>query len=280
MTPVAPDPVVAERLLRVVRSRTGFDLTGYRTDGLDRRARQRAGLLGHADLAAYLAHLADDEHEPQALLDHLLVQVSGWFRDAHVWTSLREQVLPGLAARSGGVVRAWVAGCGEGQEVWSLAACLARAESDGLLRSWSVLATDVDDHALALLARATYPAVRLPETARDLLAPHLDHEGSTWQVRPSLTERVRCLRHDVRDAPPEETGGPVELVMCRNLLMYLDDEVQLRVVDGLIASVRPGGVVVLGQAELPLGRREALVPLDLAARVYRSIAVPLDRGRG
>jgi two-component system CheB/CheR fusion protein len=172
-------------------------------------------------------------------------------------------------------VRAWVAGCGEGQEVYSLGACLADAVGRGVLPDWSVLATDVDPQALRLLARAQYPRAAVPHLGRALLAPHLLVDGAGWRVAPSLTARVRASRHDVRDAPPAEAADPFDLVMCRNLLMYLDDVTQARVLEGLVASLRPGGVLVLGQAELPITHRDALVPVDVGARIYRSIAAPV-----
>ncbi len=278
MTALEPRPVDAatlERLLRLLHERTGFDLSGYRLAGIARRAGQRAAVVGFSDLDRYLEHVAEDQQETEDLLDHLLVQVSGWFRDAHVWQALRA-ALPALAGRAGDRgVRAWVAGCGEGQEVWTLAACLAEATGAGRLPSWWLLATDVDATALRLLHGGRYPRTALDAEAARLLQPHLEPAGPVWQVQESLAAHVSIGRHDVRDAPPEDASTPFDLVLCRNVLMYLDDAVQVRVLDGLLASLRPGGLLVLGQAELPMDRRDALVPVDLAARVYRSIAAPV-----
>ncbi|WP_380164968.1 CheR family methyltransferase [Jannaschia sp. R86511] len=275
------DPAVLERLLRLLQERTGFDLTGYRLAGLTRRACQRAAVRGHTDLDAYLALVAADRDEAEALLYHLLVQVSGWFRDEHVWRTLRHGVLPALTGHGpDGRVRAWVAGCGEGQEVWSLAACLAEAEQAGHLPSWSVLATDVDAQALRQLHAGRYPVSPLADEAAAVLSPHLLERAGGWQVSAGLADHVSMGRHDVRDAPPEDAARPFDLVLCRNVLMYLDDGVQSHVLDGLLASLRPGGVLVLGQAELPIDHRSALVPVDLAARVYRSIAAPLPSATG
>lgn len=274
------DAAQLERLVRLVQEHAGFDLTGYRLDGLARRAQQRAGLAGHDDLDDYLARLPGDPDEVDALVDHLLVQVSGWFRDPHVWQVLRDVVVPALpGARGERPVRAWVAGCGEGQEVWSLAACLATAQEQGRLPGWSVLATDVDANALRLLAGATYPPGPVPPAWEHVVQPFLDPADGLWRVQPALTAHVHVGRHDVRDAPPEDAAVPFDLVVCRNVLMYLDDAVQVRVLDGLLASVRPGGVLVLGQAELPIDRRDVLVPVDSGARVYRSIAAPVPPAR-
>jgi two-component system CheB/CheR fusion protein len=274
--PAATGSVAIDRLVRVVRERTGFDLTGYRLDGLARRAGQRAAMVGERDLDTYVGRVAADDDEVRTLLDHLLVQVSGWFRDPQVWQVLHRDVLPTAGGpRAPRPVRAWVAGCGEGQEVYSLGACLADLVARGVLPGWSVLATDVDPQALRLLARAQYPRAGVPLMGRGLLAPHLLVDGAGWRVAPSLTTRVRASRHDVRDAPPDEAADPFDVVMCRNVLMYLDDVTQARVLEGLVASLRPGGILVLGQAELPITHRDALVPLDVGARVYRSIAAPV-----
>lgn len=275
--PTGADPQAVERLLRLVQQRTGFDLTGYRHEGLVRRLWQRVGLAGHEDLVGYTELVAVDDTEASTLLHHLLVQVSGWFRDPTVWDSLRSSVLPAIAGPVGDrPVRAWVAGCGEGQEVYSLAACLAEAQAEGHLPSWWVLATDVDMRALRLLAGGRYPRSGLPDGVGDVLRPHLREEGPFYRVGSGLTANVSVGHHDVRDAPPEDAATPFDLVVCRNLLMYLDEAAENRVLDGQIASLRPGGVLVLGQAELPLDRRDALVPVDLAARIYRSIAVPVS----
>ena len=277
---MTPDPAVLERLLRLLHERTGFDLTGYRLAGLSRRAHQRAALAGYDDLADYLPLVADDDQEAAVLLDHLLVLVSGWFRDPHVWQVVRGDVLPSLAGRDGARgIRAWVAGCGEGQEVWSLGSCLAGAEAAGRLPSWSVLATDVDAQALRRVQDARYPTGHVPPGWQDVIEPYLEPRQGHWQVVPALTSRVSVGRHDVRDAPPEDAATPFDLVMCRNVLMYLDAAVQVRVLDGLLASLRPGGVLVLGQAELPIDRRDVLVPVDSAARVYRSIGAPVPTSR-
>ncbi len=272
----AGDGAAVARLVRRVCLATGVDLSGYRTDGLLRRARGRASLVGADDLDTYLDRL--DDEEARRLLEHVLVQVSGWFRDPWVWQSLLDVVLPGVASRGGGPLdlRVWVAGCGEGQEVYTVAACLAAAQQAGHVASWDLLATDVDGTVLAAVEAGRYPVVPLPDVAGPLLGPHLQTgPDGRWQVAATLARRVRTARHDVRDAPPSELGGPADLVVCRNVVMYLDPAVQERVLDGLLASLRPGGVVVLGQSELPLARREAFVPLDVRARAYRSIAVPL-----
>lgn len=270
------DPAVVERLLRLLHARTGFDLTGYRLAGVTRRAMQRAALAGYDDLSEYLPRVAQDDEEAGALLDHVLVQVSAWFRDPNVWQVLDRTVLPSLAGRDNDRgIRAWVAGCGEGQEVWSLGSCLARAEAKGRLASWSVLATDVDAHALHHLDDARYPVGHVPAEWSEVIEPYLLPVDGHWQLSPELTSRVSIGRHDVRDAPPENAATPFDLVMCRNVLMYLDAAVQVQVLDGLLASLRPGGILVLGQAELPIERREVLVPIDSAARVYRSIGSPV-----
>lgn len=276
MTPPADDDALV-RLVERVRELSGVDLAGYGRDGLLRRARHRAALVGADSLGSYLAQV--DADEANALLEHVLVQVSGWFRDPWVWRSLLEDVLPGMAARRGGPVdlSVWVAGCGRGQEVWTVAACLARAVGAGHVGSWDLLATDVDPQVLAAVTDASYPVAELPELGKDLLRPHLLDVGGRWQVAPTLGAHVRTAVHDVRDAPPEELGGPADLVVCRNVIMYLDASVRAGVMDGLLASVRPGGVVVLGHAEVPLDRREVLVPVDLRARAYRSIAAAVPR---
>jgi two-component system, chemotaxis family, CheB/CheR fusion protein len=264
------DPPGLAAVLDVVRQGTGVDLTGYRRDTVLRRLLPRASArTGDGCLHDYAVLLATDDAEVRALLDDVLVQCSGWFRDPAVWRLLEADVLPGLAAGDRPLV-AWVAGCGDGREVWSLAALLAVAAPG----RWHLVASDVSERALAVTREAVYR--ESAGAAPAVLARDAEPRAAGWRVAAPLRERVTVVRHDVRTPPPHEVGpGSCDLLVCRNVLMYLDEATQRDALEQLLGALRPGGALVLGDAEAGLSHRDLLVPVDLAARVYRLIATPV-----
>jgi two-component system CheB/CheR fusion protein len=267
------DPGLVAAVVSAVADVTGVDLVGYRVEGIARRLVARSVVVTGGDLGRYAEHLAVDPAEAAALLDDVLVAWTGWFRDPDVWQCLRDRVVPAaLAAAGPRPLRAWCAGTGDGREVWSLAATLDAAGA----RSHEVVATDVSAVACRRTSDAVYGP---PDGVVPAAVPTEPVPGDvTGRVRVAarLRSRVQVVRHDVREPPPPQVGtGGVDLVLCRNVLMYLEEGAQARVLDHLVAALRPGGVLVLGDAEMPLAHRDVLVPVDLASRVFRLIGSPV-----
>lgn len=217
-----------------------------------RRIGRRLAELGLADAAAYRAYLESNADEWTRLDALCRITISRFWRDAAVFESLRDEVLPALGPAPG----VWSAGCASGEEPYSLV--LAADEAGVAVR---VLATDVDPRLLERARAACYPASSL----RDLPAALLARAFEDGCLRPAYREPVEFLRHDLRaDAPP----GPFDLVLCRNVAFtYFAEPLQREVGDRLVRSLRAGGALVVGAHEAPI--LDELEPWPHARGVWR-----------
>jgi two-component system, chemotaxis family, CheB/CheR fusion protein len=265
-----------EQVLEHLREARGFDFTGYKRASLQRRVRRRMSALGIADHDAYLDRLLLEQDEVSALLDMLLINVTSFLRDAESWQYLQEQVVPDLLRRRpAGPLRFWSAGCATGQEPYSLAVVLAEALGAEQLRDRvKVYATDVDDDALSQARTGQYDdrqVEELPARARRYLEPAA-HGG--WTFVPEVRRSVVFGRNDlVQDAPISH----VDLLLCRNTLMYFTAETQATVLRRLHFALEPQGVLFLGKAEMLLSHSSSFAPVELKRRFFRKLD---DRSRG
>ncbi|HZM35861.1 MAG TPA: protein-glutamate O-methyltransferase CheR [Burkholderiales bacterium] len=258
-------------ILAIVRARTGIDFAAYRAPTLERRILSRMGSVGIASHDEYLRLLERSHEEAAQLLERITIKVSRFYRHVPTFDLLRAQVMPRLAAL-GRPVRAWSAGCGRGEEPYTLAMLLDEASIEG-----RVEATDIDPRALELALAGEYAAEAVAELPRELRERYLEAAAGgrkpTLRVRASLRERVRFSRGDLRALDAAEPGGGFDLVCCRNVLIYWLPEVQARVLAAVLAAVAPGGYLCLGEAEWPRPQATAgLQPLTPGGRVFRAAA--------
>lgn len=267
--PGGAEDALVERILGIVRERTGTDFALYRPPTMRRRIGNRMISVGIAELADYLAYLQTNEGEARALVGRLTIKVSRFYRNAATFDHLRACVIPELA-RSGAPLRVWSAGCGRGEEAYTLAMLLADAGSEG-----TVHATDIDDEALEQAAAATYGPEALDDLPCELAGRYLEAvphaAGPRYRVRAAVRRRVAFSRSDItRNAAPAG-GASYDLIAFRNVAIYLRREVHDLIFARLIGALRPGGYLCLGEAEWPPA--EAELRLQCAARrlrVFRS----------
>lgn len=263
--------VAVERVLSIVRQRTGTDFGGYRPATIGRRLTNRMISLGITGLGAYLPLLESSPAEAHLLLERLTIKVSRFYRNRRVFDLLRHVVLPQLAAaRRGAPLRIWSAGCGNGEEAYTFAMLLDEAGVPG-----EVIATDVDRGALAAAGIGRYASAALGELPEDLRARYLrcDPAGSQEHVviADALRARVHFLPHDLTRPAVPLAGPPFQVIACRNVLIYLQPAVQEQILRRLRASLVEGGVLVLGEAEwLPPALLPSLAVLDARARLFRA----------
>ncbi|MEA3200233.1 MAG: two-component system, chemotaxis family, CheB/CheR fusion protein [Thermoplasmata archaeon] len=239
------------------------DLARYRVEPIQRRVRKRMALLGEHDLAAYLRKVRADPAERAMLAKHLLITVTQFFRDADAWGALRRDVVARLVAR-GGPIRVWCAGCGSGEEAYSVALLFAEALGDEDARRVSILATDVDEEALERGRAAAYPPPAVASVDAARRARFFTSEGH--RVGPLLRDLVEFRRHDLsREEPP----GTFDLIVCRNVLIYFGDDLQSRVLRSLHAALAPGGFLFLGRSEAILKHQDRFAPLSGRMRIFR-----------
>jgi two-component system CheB/CheR fusion protein len=262
----ALDPVLA-----LLRDR-GHDFFDYRRDVLQRRLAERMAQVGEADGTAYVARLAGDRAELTALVDTLLISTSRLFRDPETFAALEEMVIPRLfAAAQGRTLRAWVAGAATGEEAWTVAMLLDRAAAR-TAAAYEVFASDINVGALEHARTARYDQAEASTVPRDYRHYLVERRGSV-EIADALRARVTFSQHDLLGpsiAPVEAVLAQFDLVLCRNVLIYLDARLQTRLMARLVSVLPAGGVIGLGPVEqLPPGFEQALRPYpDLDRRLH------------
>ena len=272
----APDRDAAELyadILRLLRRQCGADFSCYKPSTLVRRMSNRCRMQGYQTLAAYREHLAASPGDLAALRDDLLINVTGFFRDASAWDALAETVLrPTVAAASaGGVIRAWTAGAASGEEAYALAMLLSEAiEADGRGLDYEVLATDLDEASLRESAAGRYRGEVVREQVGSARAArHFVDEGETCRIAPELRDRVVVARHNLTADPPPRG---MDLVVCRNVLIFMERQLQRVVLDRLVQAAKPGGWLFFGVSEAAAEADPRLVTRDETHRLYRVAA--------
>ncbi|MAQ38905.1 MAG: chemotaxis protein CheB [Thioclava sp.] len=250
---------------------TGHDFAQYKRSTLERRIQRRMQVVGILHPREYLERLEREEDEPLALLGDLLINVTRFFRDSAHFEALNETAIKPMVEKAddGGALRIWVPGCSSGEEAYTLAMLIDRAiHASGKEIDFQIFATDIDERMLAIAREGRYPVsvlLDLPERYRDLYT--IGREGN-FQITAALRDRVRFSPHSLIKDPP---FSRLDLVSCRNLLIYFGEKLQARALPIFHYALNPGGVLFLGPSET-IGRHEELFdPIDGAMRIFRSI---------
>jgi two-component system, chemotaxis family, CheB/CheR fusion protein len=257
-----------EDLLVFIRDARGFDFTGYKRSSLARRIRKRMHEVGATDYVDYRDRLESNAEEFGHLFNTILINVTGFFRDAEAWTFLQREVMPDLTeidrARE---IRVWSAGCASGEEAYSLA--MAFSEALGIeecAKRVKIYGTDVDDEALRDARIGLYSAKALEALPAELRDRYFEQNGSQFAFRSDLRRRVIFGRHDItRDAPISR----LDLLVCRNTLMYFNVETQAQVIDRFHLALRGGGSLFLGKAEMLLSDGDRFEVVSMRQRIFR-----------
>jgi two-component system, chemotaxis family, CheB/CheR fusion protein len=258
-----------EELLVFIRDARGFDFTGYKRSSLARRIRKRMHEAGAVDYVDYRDRLESSAEEFGHLFNTILINVTGFFRDAEAWTFLQRDVMPDLLANIDPAreIRVWSAGCASGEEAYSLA--IAFSEALGIEESAKrvkIYGTDVDDEALRDARMGVYPAKALEALPAELSGKYFEQAGTQFAFRPDLRRRVIFGRHDItRDAPISR----LDLLVCRNTLMYFNVETQAQVIDRFHFALREGGYLFLGKAEMLLSDGDRFEVVSMRQRIFR-----------
>jgi two-component system CheB/CheR fusion protein len=261
-----------EALLRYMRDSRGFDFTGYKRTSLMRRVRHRMDQAGYETFEEYLDVLQASSDEFAALFNTILINVTSFFRDAPSWDFVRDEVIPSLLAERAPAepIRVWSAGCASGEEAYSLAMLLADAVgADDFRQRVKIYATDIDEDALTAARAASYHAKAVEPIPPDLLERYFEHDNGHYTFRKDLRRAVIFGRNDlVKDAPISR----VDLLACRNTLMYLNAETQRNVLSRLHFALAPQGTLFLGHAEMLLSHTDRFTPINLKNRIFRKAA--------
>lgn len=262
-----PEHTLGE-VLDVLRERTGHDFTHYRRATLLRRLERRLQVRGMPDLAAYREVLRRDSSEPRALLKDLLIGVTSFYRDPEAFEALDRLALPALFQPGRAAPRAWVAACSSGEEAWTVAMLLAdQAARSGEGQAWQVFGSDLDEHAIDVARAATYPLAIAESVPVAQLQRHFTLEAGEYKVRKALRDQVLFTRHNLLHEP---AFSRLDLISCRNFLIYLNLEMHRHLLKQFHFALNPGGILMLGSAESAEAAADLFEPVDAAQRIYRA----------
>jgi two-component system CheB/CheR fusion protein len=267
--PSAPAPGFTA-LLTHIKEQRGFDFTGYKRASLERRVRRRMDVLHLQAYEDYLDHLMLHPEEFTELFNTILINVTSFFRDPDAWDYLQTKLMPELLTkRESQPIRVWSAGCASGQEAYSLAMAFAEALGIEEFRDRvKIYATDVDEDALAQARQAAYTAQELEGVPEEFREKYFEPQGNQFAFRKELRRSVIFGRNDlVQDAPISH----VDVLACRNTLMYFNAETQAQILSRMHFALRPDGLMFLGKAEMLLSHSAYFRPIELKRRFFRKI---------
>ncbi|KAB7771536.1 CheR family methyltransferase [Xanthomonas maliensis] len=255
----------------ILRNATGHDFHGYKRATFLRRVQRRMQVVQVDTLAQYLEVLRTRFEEPLLLFNDLLIGVTQFFRDRREFAFLEQQVIPRLfqGKHVGDHLRIWVLGCSTGEEAYSLAMLLrehaATLESPPRIQ---IFASDIDGRALATARVGRYSSSIVSEVAPERLQRWFVKEGDTYVVNKELRAMCVFSQHSIVKDPP---FSRLDLVSCRNLLIYLDAELQNRVIPIFHFALKPGGYLFLGNAENVSRHAKLFAPVERSFRVFQKI---------
>ncbi len=273
--PAAPVPAAPVKdgigeIIGLLKSSKLHDFTLYKPGTLERRIARRIGLSGlsPADTAGYLALLKSNSEEATALADDLLINVTSFFRDPKTFDLLAENTIAELVAQAeGNAIRLWVAGCSTGEETYTLAMLFCEAiTAAGADIKLQIFASDADAQAVTTARGGVYPLSIAAQVSAARLERFFIHEEHGYRVAPSLRASIVFTVQDVLADPP---FSKLNMISCRNLMIYLKPEAQVKIIEVFHFSLRAGGLLLLGAAETigpPDGR---FVVISKPARLYR-----------
>lgn len=260
-----------EKTIILLRTHTGHDFSFYKRNALYRRIERRMGIHQIDKLASYVRYLQENSQELDLLFKELLIGVTGFFRDPACWEELRTNILPALIASrpNGHVLRAWVAGCSTGEEAYSLA-MLFKEVVDKLKPlkkiTLQVFATDLDKDAIEKARQGVYPENICADVPPKQRSRYFKKEEHSCRVTSEIREMVIFARQNLIMDPP---FTKLDILTCRNLLIYLTSEMQKKLIPLFHYSLTPGGVLFLGGAETVGSFADLFTPLNNKLRFFR-----------
>lgn len=262
--------IAREQIYSVLRNQTGHDFVGYKTKTFLRRVRRRMQVRQLKTISSYATLLPDDPDEVSRLFSDLLINVTNFFRDGDAFSLLETTVIPKLfeGKTATDTVRIWVPGCATGEEVYSIA-ILMREHMETLTQvpRVQIFATDIDEPALHIARTARYPDALLEGVSATRKKRFFTSDGASYAVSGSIRELCIFSPHSVIRDPP---FSRMDLVSCRNLLIYLGPEVQNRVIPTFHYALKPGGYMFLGTSEGIGQHGDLFATIDKKNRIFQA----------
>jgi two-component system, chemotaxis family, CheB/CheR fusion protein len=261
-----------EVLLDYLKRSRGSDFTGYKRQSLIRRVRRRMQVVDIPSFSEYQHFLEVHPDEYTNLFNTILINVTSFFRDKEAWDFLAKEILPRILAskKDGDMIRIWSAGCASGEEVFTIAMLVIEALGEEMFKSnVKIFATDLDEAAFAQARTAVYTSNDMEPVPPQLRDKYFQVSGGDYIFRPDLRRPIIFGRHDlVQDEPISR----LDLLICRNTLMYFNAETQGKVLTRFCSALKDTGYIFLGRAELLLTHTGLITPFNLKHRIFAKIS--------
>lgn len=276
--PSLPDPpeslrqatlAALPKICELVKRKTGHDFSRYKQSTLGRRVVRRISMLRLNTVEDYIARLQFDLKEIECLFNDLLIGVTQFFRDPEAFDALAQKVIPQLFKRppSAGAVRVWISGCATGEEAYSIAILLTEeAEKLGVDLNATIFATDLDAEALAIARKGEYPIQALEDVSPERVSRFFLRHDDKLEVRQEIRELCIFSPHSLVKDPP---FSRLDLISCRNLLIYFETDLQKRLLPLFQFALNPGGYLFLGPSENVAVRSELFQAIDGKNRIFQ-----------
>jgi two-component system CheB/CheR fusion protein len=266
------DQSALEKVLILLRSKTGQDFSLYKKNTVYRRIERRMSIHQIDRIASYVRYLRENPQEVDLLFKELLIGVTSFFRDPESWALLQGEFIPALLAhrKSGETMRAWSVGCSTGEEAYSLAIAFREALEQTRPQeniTLQIFATDLDRDSIDKARQGFYPVNIAADVSPERLRRYFVKEENGYRVGREIREMVTFATQNVIMDPPFTR---LDILICRNLLIYLTPELQKKLLPLFHYSLKPGGVLFLGSAETINVYAELYAPLNIKARLFRS----------
>lgn len=258
------------RILLQLRSTTGHDFSLYKKSTIGRRIERRMAQHNIDNPEVYARYLKEHPPEVQALFRELLINVTSFFRDPEAFNTLRNDILPQLLAdkAEGYIFRIWVAGCASGEEAYSIAILLRELMDETKLEfKVQIYATDLDDDAIATARTGIYPPNIAQDVTPERLHRFFSKDDAGYRIKKDIREMVVFAIQNVIKDPPFTR---LDLLSCRNLMIYLEPELQARLMPAFQYALKPGGVLFLSPSESIGNHTELFTPLNRKWKFYRA----------
>jgi two-component system CheB/CheR fusion protein len=262
---------VLKKIFVLLRAQTGHDFSQYKPSTIHRRIERRMAVHQIESMVSYLKYLQQTPLEVQALFNDLLIGVTNFFRDPEAFAALEEKAIPQLFASKavGSAVRVWCAGCSTGEEAYSMAILLQeRLELLKTSYKVQVFATDIDSRAIAVARAGLYPTSIADHVTPERLARFftLEPDGSAYRVHKGIRDLLVFSEQDVIKDPP---FSRLDLISCRNLLIYLSAELQNKLISLFHYALLPGGRLFLGSSESAGEQGDLFAAIERKAKIYQ-----------
>ena len=262
-----------KKIIILLRIQTGHDFSLYKKNTIYRRIERRMGLHEIEKISDYVHYLQTNQQEIELLFKELLIGVTSFFRDPEAWESLKKECITSLLANhpSGGMVRAWVAGCSTGEEAYSLAIVFKEAletlKPSGRFKL-QIFATDIDRDAIEKARVGLYPLNITADVSPNRLRQYFEKDDHGYRITKEIRETIVFAPHNIIMDPP---FSKLDILVCRNLLIYMEQELQKKLMPLFHYSLNPDGILFLGSAETVGTSSQLFEPLDSKSRLFHHI---------